>query len=1089
MNIKLIIGILMCFCCFVSAQINDALDIQRSDNGTIRFARFSTARQNSSTVQNDTAFLNSVLKVTANDKFVQVSESTDELGYKHKKYQQYYKSIKVENAQYVTHSIDGRIEVVNGDFQNLPFISTVSSLSEQQALNNALHYVNAKKYRWEDEPCENYYKEKTKNPNATYYPKGELVIAMDYFHTGNNFKLAWKFSILSLVPVNNQLIYVDAGNGSIINIVPQIYNDNVPLFAETIFSGIQAINGCISPYYNDAYQLQETRNGVSVITMNINNNHLVSYSTPIASYSTNFTSNGYSCPDLTWGNFTYIQPGLDAHWGAEKTLDFWKTKFNRNSIDGKGMAVESYIHYNPDPTLQYPNGFHNAAWCGAPDNFMGYGDGDGLNTRAFASLDICAHELGHGVCQSSANLLYKKESGAINESLSDIWAACVENYVNLTQGLVKDIWLIGEEIYLTPDRTAMRSMKNPKSESQPDTYGGIFWINTNGCIPIPNNDQCGVHTNSGVMNYWFYLLSVGGAGTNDIGSNYNVTAIGIEKAQKIVYRAETVGYITELTDFTAVRDATIYASTDLYGLCSPETQSVINAWYAVGVGSAFNLNCNVDLYIKDNPADIGVVQLPTYYSFGSPDIWVEKDGQKVGNLQSNTEYDICVRIRNRDNVPSNGYEKVYLNWSLNINALNDNWREGWENYTVYCSTPGENMIAGDVVNPNGTFIGQSILPESDPNSTPYVFKYRWTTPDKSELFDCIKNGPLGNLFNHNIVYNFSFLARVDDGTNIPELNHIGVPLSDFVHNNNNVAVNKRIYLSALEAAVVVADFSYVMSDLSIEFADGSSNFTDYAELYVKLDDDLQKQWEKNGSQGEGFTVTDKGFLVTSPHGAVIKNLKKSNTQSINGYCTFVNFLARKIPEDANFEYNITQLSGNKIINSVPFVAVRDMNRYFSVQAYADAQLVENVLPLSATEINENADYVWYNQSGVEIGTGSNIETELPTTSQWYKLEVTAEEDNYKDYDSVFVKIPTGQIISLTPNPTADEVTVDYFLSEIVDNATLQVSNTTGTIVIQKNLNITEKQVKISFVGLVNGNYSIVLLTNGSPADSKQLLKQ
>ncbi|WP_313717543.1 M4 family metallopeptidase, partial [Kaistella carnis] len=204
------------------------------------------------------------------------------------------------------------------------------------------------------------------------------------------------------------------------------------------------------------------------------------------------------------------------------------------------------------------------------------------------AFDVTAHELGHGVCSSSANLIYSRESGALNEALSDIWAAAVE----YTYAPEKETWLIGEDITkIAPGY--LRSMSNPKSglSPQPDTYRGINWYPATveeGCAsPNSNtNDNCGVHYNSGVINFWFYILSVGKTGTNDFGRNYNVTGIGIEKAAKIVYRLETA-YLTANSDFKTARTFGVQAAIDLFGADSPEAIATQDAFYAVGLGPKY----------------------------------------------------------------------------------------------------------------------------------------------------------------------------------------------------------------------------------------------------------------------------------------------------------------------------------------------------------------------------------------------------------------------------------------------------------------------------------------------------------------------
>ena len=131
-------------------------------------------------------------------------------------------------------------------------------------------------------------------------------------------------------------------------------------------------------------------------------------------------------------------------------------------------------------------------------------------------------------------------------------------------------------------------MCNPKAEGQPDTYGGTYWKVIECGTPTRANDYCGVHTNSGVLNHWFYILSVGKSGTNDIANSYNVTGITIDKAAKIAYRLESV-YLSANSTFANARTFGIQSATDLYGADSAEVIATTNAFYAVGVGSAYGV--------------------------------------------------------------------------------------------------------------------------------------------------------------------------------------------------------------------------------------------------------------------------------------------------------------------------------------------------------------------------------------------------------------------------------------------------------------------------------------------------------------------
>lgn len=306
-------------------------------------------------------------------------------------------------------------------------------------------------------------------------------------------------------------------------------------------------------------------------------------------YSLNPTTTGtYNFNDgINTGNIvlnsSVNNPALDVHWGMEKTYDFYLNTFARNSFDGSGTTIKNFVNppNSTDPSL--PN---NAMAFPTPYNFMIYGMGDGVNLGPLVELDIEGHEYSHMVINFNGNggLTYAGESGALNESFADIMGIAIENY-----GKGFTDWKIGEDIVLIPPFFA-RSMSNPNSgpaslgSQQPDTYGGQYWFNVGGCTPGSTNDNCGVHLNSGVQNFWYYLLSQGGTGTNDIGYAYNVNGIGISDATKIAYRNLTL-YLTPNATYNDSRLGSIQSAKDLFGVSSPKVQSVIDAWCAVGLGS------------------------------------------------------------------------------------------------------------------------------------------------------------------------------------------------------------------------------------------------------------------------------------------------------------------------------------------------------------------------------------------------------------------------------------------------------------------------------------------------------------------------
>lgn len=504
------------------------------------------------------------LKIPANYEFKhQITKGTgekmrerDDLGYVHERYAQYYKGIKIEHSDIRVRYLNDLFVSANGEYIDVPNIDISFVLSKEKAIEKAKEYIGAKKYMWEDEAENNWLKNTMNDKLATFYPNPELVIcknSIDFPDT--TFYVAYKIDIYAKEPISRDYVFVDAKNGNILAANPILVNATGA--AATRYSGTRSIS---TEQNVNSFRLRAYDNNRSIETYNMNRG---------ANYfaAVDFTDNDNDWTAVEYHNANRDDGALDAHWAAMMTYDYFKNVHNRNSYDNNGAVLRNYVHANLT-AMGYLNN-DNAFWDGLR---MTYGDGTFCDI--LTPLDIVAHEIGHGICEYTANLIYEGESGAINESLSDIWGVCVEHYAAPN----KQIWLMGEDI-----GCIVRSISNPKLFNQPNTYEGTYWYNQNNCTPNMRNDYCGVHTNSGVMNYWFYLLSIGGNGTNDKGNTYNVVGIDIDKAAKIVYRAENY-YMTSNTNFNSARTLTIQAAIDMYESCSSEVVAVTNAWHAVGIG-------------------------------------------------------------------------------------------------------------------------------------------------------------------------------------------------------------------------------------------------------------------------------------------------------------------------------------------------------------------------------------------------------------------------------------------------------------------------------------------------------------------------
>lgn len=491
------------------------------------------------TLQNSAQIFKEVFNSSSSTYFTSLKQEQDPLGFIHQKMQQYFKGVKVEFATATLSSKNGQVQTLNSSY--CPIVEDFGitpSIASSQAFNNAVAHVGASKYLWQN-PSEaalaDHYKK----------PVGELVILPILENITESPRLAYKFDIYATAPLYRADVYVDAKTGQFIFENKRIHHANVPATGTSLYNGNVSFTADNS---SGPYRLRQTADGGGIQTFDLNNGTNYNNAVDVTSSSTNFTSN---------------PTGVQAHFGAEKTYKFYFQNYGRNSYNNSGAIIKSYVSYSSN--------YVNAFWDGSR---MTYGDGDGTNYGPLVSLDICGHEITHGVTEYAANLVYSYQSGALNESFSDIFGESIEKYASGTND-----WLMGDDIGAGGSGGALRSMSNPNAYGDPDTYQGTYWYTGSG-------DSGGVHTNSGVQNFWFYVLSVGKSGTNDKGNSYDVSGIGMDKAAAIAYRNLTV-YLNANSQYSDARNGAIQAARDLYGADSPEEIATTNAWYAVGVGAPY----------------------------------------------------------------------------------------------------------------------------------------------------------------------------------------------------------------------------------------------------------------------------------------------------------------------------------------------------------------------------------------------------------------------------------------------------------------------------------------------------------------------
>lgn len=620
----------------------------------------------------------------------------------HDRYIQTYKGLDVEFADFMIHHRNNRINYINCKVVEGLDLNINPNYTESLALDAALIYLGLNnEYVWLDSNWENSLKAETNDPNATYYPTGQLIIAKnisDGNYSASGYTLAWKFDIASLNPDFDYSIYIDAQTGSIIKKYSKncegtahlMYNYGTNVFIDTKWRGLPNWD-----YYLYACSPSSGRN---ICTKE--------------SEDRNTTFNDlHKCQDdddfWDWNRFT----ATTTHWAVTQTWDYFHWNLGRNGIDNNGgyLRVRAGVDWN------------NAQFRATENSIIiGYVDPDN-NNGYFGALDIVAHEFTHGLDEHHAELVYEREPGALDESFADIFGYMVERYWHLSRNEPNRIdWTIGEDVGIAP----IRSLENPFASTapQPAVYEGTNWFNLAGCTPNQPayNDFCGVHTNSGVQNYWFYLLSEGSTvAVPGTVNGINVQGIGAEKASWVTIDNMTQ-FLGSNAQYIDARNGALIAAHNIWGPCSKEYKEVWNAWAAVGIEPEFesvNINGNATIYYEIINGQInilgGMPRTFTAQGYRAPYTWLYN-----GNWQFN--------VSGPDN---NTFEISSFNNDLNNATIQVNGECGAASETInfinltspiYTGGNGGNSLISIFPNPVGSMLNIEVRFHNDDDNNPWI---------------------------------------------------------------------------------------------------------------------------------------------------------------------------------------------------------------------------------------------------------------------------------------------------------------------------------------------------------------------------------
>lgn len=581
--------------------------------------------------------------------FNRVSEKNDALGQTHLKMQQVYKGIKVYGSEVILHLDKKRlVRTFNGRNRPTPILENlVPKVSENQALDrieNDLGIALPKSSK-SSSGLDRLLKITEHESELVIYPKNGVDVLTRHLTVFPNVMERWEY-------------FIDAGTGEIVD---KYYHtcefhshietdDTLKSSFNPPTTGTGAdLNGVnrqlntwgngttnylvdtTKPMYN-AGQSELPDNPIGgIMTLDLRNEAAAE---GVKIFHVTSTSN-------SWSNAN----GVSAHYNADVSYEYFRTTFNRNSINGQGGTVISFVNVgDPDG-----GALENAFWNGRA---MFYGNGRNAFSPLAGALDVGGHEMSHGVIQNTANLEYRNQSGAINESFADIFGAMID----------RDDWKLAEDIVNTQffPTGAMRDMQNPNNGG--NQLGDRGWQPKDMTeFYTGTQDNGGVHINSGIVNRAYYLFA---------------TAIGKDKAEQIYYRALD-NYLTVSSQFIDLRLSIIKSATDLHGSGSNEVQAAETAFDTVGITDGDGTDTDNDIPTANG--DDFILSLDIRTSDPNTLYVSDTNGQNFVPLTT-------TRVLRKPSVADDGSFAIYVTEGNTVNAV-----------TLDVNNPVESVISSDPI--------------------------------------------------------------------------------------------------------------------------------------------------------------------------------------------------------------------------------------------------------------------------------------------------------------------------------------------------------------------------------------------------------
>ncbi len=594
------------------------------------------------------------MKIVNPSEFQISKVDADELGFEHYRMKQTYKGLPVYGGEIVMHAKSGKITAMNGAYFPTPQIDNITP---------TLSSIDAENIIATDFKSKNIYKTFTddmiKQIGGAAF-KSELVI----YHYKNNFeaeRLTWHIVAFSSV-VHRYEYFIDAQTGKIINQIETSCTivDSCQLTVDskkpsTVNRQLSTVNyfppldGSASVSVKDllgvnrtisTYQTSGTYFMIDATRAMFNKTKSTFPDNPVGVIQTidnGNTDNGPANYVTSSNNGSWSPTAVSAQYNAGVTYLYYLNTFGRNSINGLGGNINSFINVTDQSA-----GMDNAYWNGEA---MYYGNGKDYFYPLAQGLDVAGHEISHGVIQNTANLDYQDESGALNESYADVFGSLID----------RANWTIGETVIKDKNTFStgfLRDLSNPHNGGSKVGQGGYQPANVSEMY-LGTQDNGGVHINSGVPNFAYFKFA-------------NDASVGKLVAEQVYYRA-LVKYLVKSSNFKDMRAAIEASVKDLYPTNAAVLTAAQNAFTAVGIGTGGSSDGTN--YQKDIPANTGTEYL-LYVGANKTGIFI-----RPASGGASTQVSTSV-VLSKPSVSDGGTDIIFVSSDANVQYISIDWKTG-----------------------------------------------------------------------------------------------------------------------------------------------------------------------------------------------------------------------------------------------------------------------------------------------------------------------------------------------------------------------------------------------------------------------------